>query len=1317
MADERIGVIFTEQGLSELLSKSKELKSTLDSLRSSRIGKLGELESLLDQLARATQEANRLKTEIQTAVRAGMQKSDPSEFSRLISSYREERANVRALTNDRKVLNLELAANSKAMEAARLETQQAAEDTKNYAAGLNSQAEAAREAARAEDERRAATHAALEEQYRLQELERQQYEFDQSQKREEEIEQLNRQAEAAENLRNALQGVASVLNTAGSVSNLIGDFASGIGNSFSGMASLFGNASITDTLLRYATVAATNAFAGDMSSIISRYDIMSTFIPYMGVAGVDETMAQASLDRINQSILGLPIGLDEAAQRLRRYQMFLGDIDAATNLTIGAQHAILAGGASDQMKTQAYYQIDRLLSAGRLSTSRQWLSLIQGMGVSMRFISEQMGVAGMDVRDLAAGLASGAIEAQAFLQALMDLGEGTSDAAQGLEATLEIYKGTVEAWINSINFAVARGGERVMKALNQTLVDTTGQGITGFMKDYRDFLDTSYKGVAGWIEGNPQMLLDTMGHAEVLIESISRFSASNAGALVLDNLGRLFDSVATALNSIPDGKLEEFAAFATTLAGPLGAGFSASSGLGVMLGVFERFKGFKFNTLVEDIADATGTMSKLVNGALNLGPLGNDEFMSNLLAYGLVFGKPVGTALQGLGGAISSVASLALFNRLFRATKGATSARTIGGGMDFLFSAFEGASAGTAGAAGFGLVNPTWSMVLAEALPALLGQGALTGGLFSLLSAASNRRASDMQNALGYMQLGAGAADVQSVLSGVLANTPAYTAFTKQLAEEQKAQRQSNIDILTESYNEQVSLLAAYSKQREEIQKEIDRIEAGMNGEGTVTSEDINNLGAYKDNVKVLDQEIGKTKDNMSQLNDAIVSQGTEMGKLTLRFGDYEIVLQDTSNAVKAQEEVLTEYQLKLQDLAATYKSIREAAQESILGQLSGFGALEEAEVPEGGWLQTDTEGMESQIQLSKDFIEYLTLIDDYLQGLEADSEEGINLAGFVHEILSAGDLEEVVPKLREVADQLGEEGGLATALETFASRQDLIEQVKTTIEGFGTTVDTFITKASDVAGAVDNIKTAGQGVNLPWEESFNSLSSDMDTWVGDIPAKAEELSQGVSAPLAEMSQAAEENSEKTTGAIEKIAPSIGGQVQPATTNATNLSSGIASGLASSLSDIEATSQAIVNAISALSGLSATITINTVLNDGAGVVNGSAGNSLAGMNVALPSATGGSVFRAFGSDIVPYMLTPGEFVIRKGAVDFFGKGLMDRINALDIGGAFDRLMLSPPMMSRFGGNVYNRDSHNNVTQNVYTNNPNFANKRAWRFAL
>lgn len=101
-------------------------------------------------------------------------------------------------------------------------------------------------------------------------------------------------------------------------------------------------------------------------------------------------------------------------------------------------------------------------------------------------------------------------------------------------------------------------------------------------------------------------------------------------------------------------------------------------------------------------------------------------------------------------------------------------------------------------------------------------------------------------------------------------------------------------------------------------------------------------------------------------------------------------------------------------------------------------------------------------------------------------------------------------------------------------------------------------------------------------------------------------------------------------------------------------------------------------------------------------------------------AGGGSIFKPRGTDTVPAMLSVGEYVHNRHAVALFGREFMDKVNSLDIDGAMRA------MHSRFGeriassrvstvNNIVNNNNNQQMTQNVYTNNPAFARLRRNRY--
>jgi len=105
-------------------------------------------------------------------------------------------------------------------------------------------------------------------------------------------------------------------------------------------------------------------------------------------------------------------------------------------------------------------------------------------------------------------------------------------------------------------------------------------------------------------------------------------------------------------------------------------------------------------------------------------------------------------------------------------------------------------------------------------------------------------------------------------------------------------------------------------------------------------------------------------------------------------------------------------------------------------------------------------------------------------------------------------------------------------------------------------------------------------------------------------------------------------------------------------------------------------------------------------------------------------ASGGlsGIFKRKGTDTAPAMLTPGEFVQNRKAVSTFGLDFMNRVNNLDIKGAFQSLAgrfstysMATPAMTSVVNNVDNRSNNARVTQNINSSNQNYSLRRANRF--
>lgn len=113
------------------------------------------------------------------------------------------------------------------------------------------------------------------------------------------------------------------------------------------------------------------------------------------------------------------------------------------------------------------------------------------------------------------------------------------------------------------------------------------------------------------------------------------------------------------------------------------------------------------------------------------------------------------------------------------------------------------------------------------------------------------------------------------------------------------------------------------------------------------------------------------------------------------------------------------------------------------------------------------------------------------------------------------------------------------------------------------------------------------------------------------------------------------------------------------------------------------------------------------INRGASNVRGIANN--------ITPATGGMVYRAKGggipwkrrgTDVVPAMLTPGEYVHNRRAVSKFGIDFMRKVNNLDVKGAMNELMHRAGSMANVNRGMNVTNNYNNNQKVVINNNGN-----------
>lgn len=255
-----------------------------------------------------------------------------------------------------------------------------------------------------------------------------------------------------------------------------------------------------------------------ISGAFSRYDTIQTYSKVLTNLGVDATKkfsiaGQEATDvyhNLENAVLGLPTGIDEIIESMRRYAGATGEAERATKLAIAANNAYIAGHMGEREKLFTERQLVALAGGAELSTN-QWDSLRRNAPLAMKVVAQQMK---MSVQDMVDSLKKGEISGQRFLDVFISAGtEGKiKDAAQVMKQTWDAVAQNVQNRLNAM-------GEGILKTLDEVFTSLDGrnflQHVLGVDKKgnyigggLRGLIDDMSKSAQEWIRNNPNKILD-----------------------------------------------------------------------------------------------------------------------------------------------------------------------------------------------------------------------------------------------------------------------------------------------------------------------------------------------------------------------------------------------------------------------------------------------------------------------------------------------------------------------------------------------------------------------------------------------------------------------------------------------------------------------------------------------------------------------------------------------------------------------------------------------------------------------------------------
>ncbi|MEE0896078.1 MAG: tape measure protein, partial [Acutalibacteraceae bacterium] len=272
---------------------------------------------------------------------------------------------------------------------------------------------------------------------------------------------------------------AQTFNSISSKVAHIGSAMQSFGNALTTLTSPFSR--LTEGILMGVGFKAVNSFTEGFERGFERYDTMKKFPKIMASFGFGETEAKAAIDALDQSVRGLPTGLDEMVDLTQRFTATVGDLDKGTKLAIATNNAFLASMSTDTQRYQGMMQLQDVLG-GKDMNAREWNSLVSSMTPAIVKMGEAMKESGEwsgSIGDFIQYVRDGKMDNQKFIDQLIEIG----NKGGALEAMAQESKDTWQAFFANVGNASSRMTAGIIQAFDEISRSATGKDVNQLFAD------------------------------------------------------------------------------------------------------------------------------------------------------------------------------------------------------------------------------------------------------------------------------------------------------------------------------------------------------------------------------------------------------------------------------------------------------------------------------------------------------------------------------------------------------------------------------------------------------------------------------------------------------------------------------------------------------------------------------------------------------------------------------------------------------------------------------------------------------------------
>lgn len=265
----------------------------------------------------------------------------------------------------------------------------------------------------------------------------------------------------------------------------------------------------------------------NMDSAIKRIDTLNNFPKVMSNLGISSEDSTKAINKLSDGLKGIPTKLDDASLAVQRFTSINNDVNKSTDYFLAFNNALLAGGASADIQSNALEQLSQMYAVGTVD-AQAWRSVQTAMPAQLQQVAQSMGYTSTAVGgDFYNAIQKGKISMEDFMQQIVKLNkEGTGQYASFAEQA-KSATGGIQTAISNAKTAISRGVAELISKVNEGLQNAGIGSISDIISEKGKNIEKVLKAVAGqipkiieWVVKNKDSLISL---AEVIATVIGAY--------------------------------------------------------------------------------------------------------------------------------------------------------------------------------------------------------------------------------------------------------------------------------------------------------------------------------------------------------------------------------------------------------------------------------------------------------------------------------------------------------------------------------------------------------------------------------------------------------------------------------------------------------------------------------------------------------------------------------------------------------------------------------------------------------------------------